>query len=139
MTRLAGVFNRSIQFADALAQHVNHLEQHGQARKDRLRSVLNGYQQFRIDTPQARQRFGIHPIGLPIHVRDQLHAPGVGYDHFVTQLAEQTARPRRVRANLHNTIRVFAVKRPNRLPYAARVVRTRSRLTTSPSEFTSHR
>jgi hypothetical protein len=55
-------------------------------------------EQCRIDSGQPSQRPGIEPIVFSATCADQAHVARVGHNHFVSQLAQLPANPRRMRS-----------------------------------------
>src|SRR5215469_6092234 len=53
--------------------------------------MLHRIQQLGIDPRQPRQGLRIQPIVFLAALPDQSHLAGIGHDHFVPQLAQQTA------------------------------------------------
>jgi hypothetical protein len=60
-------------------------------------SMHDRRQQLRIHSPQLSQFLGVDAIVLPPAARDQCHFSWIGHNHFVTQLHQAPAYPRRVR------------------------------------------
>jgi hypothetical protein len=62
--------------------------------------MLHRCQQLRIDPRQPGQRPGVEAIILPSTLPDQAHVARMRHDHFVPQLAQHTAHPRRMHSGL---------------------------------------
>jgi len=55
--------------------------------------MLHRIQQLGIDPGQPRQCLRIQPVVFLATLPDQSHLARIGHDHFVPQLAQQTADP----------------------------------------------
>jgi hypothetical protein len=64
-------------------------------------AVLHRIQPLGIDPGQPRQRLRIQPIVFLAALPDQPHLARIGYDHLVSQFAQQAAHPGRVRPDFH--------------------------------------
>src|ERR1700688_1372430 len=62
--------------------------------------MLHRTQQLRIDPRPPRQRSRIQTVVLLPTLSDQAHVARMRHDHFVSQLAQQPAHPRRVHSGL---------------------------------------
>jgi hypothetical protein len=72
--------------------------------------MLHRTQQLGIDPSQPRQRLGVEPIVFLAGLPDQPHVARMRHDHFVPQLAQDSAHPRRMRPGFQRdpTVRHFA-------------------------------
>src|SRR5512143_4182700 len=73
---------------------------HGQVRLRFRAPMTHRTQKQWIDAGQASQRPRVHPVILSFALSDQTHVPRVGDDHFVTELLQLPAHPRRVTSDL---------------------------------------
>jgi len=62
--------------------------------------MLHRRQQLGIDARQPGQSLRVQPIVLLSALPDQTHVTRMRHDHFVSQLAQQAADPRRMHARL---------------------------------------
>ena len=73
---------------------------HHQMRLGLRTSMLHRRQQLRIDPRQSRQRAGVEAIIFPPTLPDQAHVARMRHDHFMSQLAQHPAHPRRMHSRL---------------------------------------